>query len=503
MVNYMNWQPGEPNAGVYTGNEARNTGGTSGDEDAVEIDLRPGYDGKWNDDIETGSYGGRMTGMYPICETQNFVRTDTMEYVGCFKDEGDKDGDGTIDCTQEGQDGNSVGQAAHCRDLNDQSFVMGTESSKLICAELCAGYVYFALQYGNWCFCDNTPTAEERAPESECDMPCYDGTNDDGTPKPRDGGEMCGGAWRNSVYKASTTFWENAGFDDNDWPAAADLGPNGVAPWFKRQQIDMKAHWIWTTDPGHNDAYQGAINTFNHNSNDGGSGLFHQGYDEAGTVSGSSEGHGNVFCRYNNPNREISCPAAQAKYWEMHPDVKTAEYPAFLHYMEFGKNEGRTWPSDLCNTCSEKTSKENERAPQGNAGVSTNCDASVFGNKVGDCFERPGVTGDNRNSVGEYNGQGSGGAMNQYTNGRTQGSEGGVYTYEEGLQCTDKCRGMHDAAVATLSGAQSCHENGDVCHGGHYGLGFANFMVRSQCRRVLGNVMRDPILTKLRRLHCI
>ena len=51
----------------------------------------------------------------------------------------------------------------------------------------------------------------------------------------------------------------------------------------------------------------------------------------------------------------------------------------------------------------------------------------------------------------------------------------GFYTYEEGLTCTDKCRGVHDAAVAEMVGATSCHQTGDICHGGHYGLGFANF----------------------------
>ena len=128
--------------------------------------------------------------------------------------------------------------------------------------------------------------------------------------------------------------------------------------------------------------------------------------------------------------------AAQAKYWEDNSDVKTAEYPAFLHYTEFGRKEGRTWPSELCNTCSEQTS--NHEPPQGSHGVTTNCDASVFGNRVGDCFERPGVPGDNSGAVGEYNGAGTGSAMNQYTDGITQ--TGGTYTYEEGLTCTDKCR---------------------------------------------------------------
>jgi hypothetical protein len=105
--------------------------------------------------------------------------TGTLEYIGCFEDEADKDGDGTIDCENDA-DGNGiadgseydvVGKPADCRDLNGKHFTMGTESSNIICAELCAGYDYFSMQYGNHCFCDNTPSAEKRAPESECDMP--------------------------------------------------------------------------------------------------------------------------------------------------------------------------------------------------------------------------------------------------------------------------------------------------------------------------------------------
>ena len=246
------------------------------------------------------------------------------------------------------------------------------------------------------------------------------------------------------VYQQSTSWWENPGYDDKGWQAAADLGVNGVAPWFKRPQIDATAHWIWTTDPGQNDAYESSF-----------------GNDAAGSVHGSSEGHGNIFCRYTETNKEINCPAAAAKYWEDQTDVKTAEYPAFLHYTEFGKSEGRQWPSELCNTCAEQSSTGGQAGAANTQGLTTNCNAAVFGNKVGDCFERPGVTGDNSAAVGEYNGAGSGSAMTQYTDARNaDGAGGGTYTYEEGLQCTDKCRGMHDAAVATLVGAQSCHQPG-------------------------------------------
>lgn len=475
----MHRETGQPDNYQMDGSEAPNEGGVTGDEDAVELDCRPidgdGTAGRWNDNIEAGNnHAGRITGMYPLCETVAYARTETLTYVGCFKDEGDADGDGTIDCAQEGSaaqqpttiynpDGTDAGvtSVGRCRDLNGAFFSMGDNSGKDICSELCAGYVYFGIQNANECYCDNAPTAAERAPEGECNRPCYTGANDDSSPI-ESATEMCGGAWRNSVYQASSTWWENPGYDDRGWQAAADLGVNGVAPWFKRPQINDAARWIWTTDPGENGGYTNA----------------HAGNDAGGSVTGSGEGHGNIFCRYTAANADIVCPAAQAQYWENNPDVKTAEYPAFLHYTEFGKKEGRVWPSELCNTCSELTSKPQDGVgPQGAAGVSTDCDASVFGNRVGDCFERPGVTGDNAGAVGEYNGGGTGHAQNQYTDGRTQ--SGGTYTYEEGLQCTNKCRGKHDGAVATLTGAQSCHQPGDVCHGGHYGLGFVNFLEAS------------------------
>ena len=54
---------------------------------------------------------------------------------------------------------------------------------------------------------------------------------------------MCGAGWRNSVYQSSSTWWENPGYDDRGWQAAADLGVNGVAPWFKRPQVRKTPSW--------------------------------------------------------------------------------------------------------------------------------------------------------------------------------------------------------------------------------------------------------------------
>jgi hypothetical protein len=55
---------------------------------------------------------------------------------------------------------------------------------------------------GAQCFCDNANFGRTPAPDSECNMPCNSGVGDDGAMKHST--EMCGGAWRNSIYKAST-----------------------------------------------------------------------------------------------------------------------------------------------------------------------------------------------------------------------------------------------------------------------------------------------------------
>ena len=62
--------------------------------------------------------------------------------------------------------------------------------TKQACADLCAGYSYFGLQWHRECFCGNAYDMYGEAPESECNAPC-DGNTD----------VMCGGGWRNSVYR--------------------------------------------------------------------------------------------------------------------------------------------------------------------------------------------------------------------------------------------------------------------------------------------------------------
>ena len=121
----------------------------------------------------------------------------------------------------------------------------------------------------------------QRAPEGECDTPCQAGPDAESQSSPH----MCGGAWRNSVYALSTTFWENPGFDDRGWQSAADLGLNGVAPWMHRPSISENAHWIWTADAGAN---------VNYNYNNNRESSFHD-----NTPGASIDEAGNCFLRQN------------------------------------------------------------------------------------------------------------------------------------------------------------------------------------------------------------
>ena len=158
-----------------------------------------------------------------------------------------------------------------------------------------------------------------------------------------------------------------------------------------------------------------------------------------------------ALSRYTQPNQEINCYAAAAKYLEDNPDAKADLYPAWLHYVDIGKAEGRAWPSGLCNTCSETTHGGT------NGGVQTNCDSSNYNGRLGQCFNQ-GSTTDGSHHPSLYDG-GIGVHGEQYVESHSGGGlagTAGFYTYEEGLRCTDKCRGMHDAAVAEMVGATSC-----------------------------------------------
>eukprot|EP01050_Picozoa_sp_SAG11_P028049 SAG11_NODE_7349_length_1157_cov_1.543478_2_plen_231_part_01 len=178
-----------------------------------------------------------------------------------------------------------------------------------VCAQMCAGFRYFALQYYNQCMCDNANGMSlGAASESECNTPCNGHDGSDGNDA-----IMCGGTWRNSIYAISTSNWEQPGYDDSHWENAKIVGPNGVSPWYHRDGISDEADWIWTQD---------------------------------------QNAHDHVFCRFTQSNTEINCPAAQARYWFDNPDVRARNFPAWQHFQDEGQAAGLQWHSDLCNTCS-------------------------------------------------------------------------------------------------------------------------------------------------------
>lgn len=306
-VDYVAWAPGEPNALDANNNDRYN-------EDFVEMDFRGGNygNGLWND-ASTGNYGN-TGGCYPLCESLVYVSDYQFQYVGCFIDAPDRDMDGLT------HDGTTAEGASNGENgVPPPFYVMGVGSvgdsaepidgdPRQVCAQLCTGFRYFALQFYNACFCDNANGMSlGAAPEAECNTPCngHDGS---------DGQEaiMCGGAWRNSVYEMHTSNWEAAGYDDTMWESAKSIGPNGVSPWYHRPGISAEANWIWTQD-----------------QND----------------------HDHVFCRFTQSNSEVNCPAAQAKYWFDYPDVRSRNFPAWQHFQDEGRDAGNQWHSELCNTC--------------------------------------------------------------------------------------------------------------------------------------------------------
>jgi hypothetical protein len=98
----------------------------------------------------------------------------TAQYLGCFRDQGD-----WLTASTKGRDLNGLM-------ANDPG--MTTERCVGICRS--QGFAYAGTQYSTYCFCGNaygrTGTADN------CDMTC--GGNQ---------AQKCGGAWANSVYRAS------------------------------------------------------------------------------------------------------------------------------------------------------------------------------------------------------------------------------------------------------------------------------------------------------------
>eukprot|EP01052_Picozoa_sp_SAG31_P046347 SAG31_NODE_8827_length_1380_cov_1.810304_2_plen_223_part_01 len=99
---------------------------------------------------------------------------ETFEYVGCYVDAAER----TMNSGNEA-DANEDGAFGS----------LGALATPHMCADMCAGFQYFGLQYANQCFCGNEYDSGGEADSSDCNMAC---TGDDTI--------MCGGSWRNSVY---------------------------------------------------------------------------------------------------------------------------------------------------------------------------------------------------------------------------------------------------------------------------------------------------------------
>ena len=145
----MAWAPGEPNALDANNNDRYN-------EDFVEMDFRGGSygNGLWNDASATNY--GNTGGCYPLCESLVYVSDYTFTYRGCYIDDASRDMDGLT------QDGTTQQGASNGEDgIPPPFYAMGGKSAKdnsiegdprQICANLCAGFRYFALQfYNQWC----------------------------------------------------------------------------------------------------------------------------------------------------------------------------------------------------------------------------------------------------------------------------------------------------------------------------------------------------------------
>jgi hypothetical protein len=368
LVDFTFWAKGEPNNVDTNGNRP----GRGSGEDYVEMDFRllGGCNGPYTPnqhnnceglDFRNGQWNDNQNGgdggnsfEFPLCQTASFKNEIDISPLGCFKDSEKRDMDGISNKAHGNQEG--------------AFFDMGRFASPQKCAQLCAGFRFMGLQYGSQCFCDNANAMSQGvASAGECNMPCK------GNPK-----TMCGGTWRNSIYALSTNYMEMPGFDDSKWAAASDMGVNGVSPWFHRKGISDKAHWIWSSEPNM---------------------------------------HDHVFCRFVQPNTEMNCPAAQAKYLDDYADVRKRGWPAWGHFQKEGKQRGYRWHEELCNVCTPAQMLSNCTYPQpGNPYSKIECNDNL---------------------------------------------------------CTNKCVGMHDAAMAAVKGAKVAKD-----HSEHYGLGFVDFINR-------------------------
>ena len=116
--------------------------------------------------------------------------------------------------------------------------------------------------------------------------------------------------------------WNEASFDDSLWEEATNLGRNGQGVWADvkggaNDGISSDARWIWTSD---------------------------------------NDGHNDIYCRFTTDHSPVNCRAAAVRYFNDYGDVAQNNFPAWEHYQNSGRWEGRIWHSELCGAhCSAST----------------------------------------------------------------------------------------------------------------------------------------------------
>jgi hypothetical protein len=115
---------------------------------------------------ESLAYGGT------IWTRQGVTAQGPASYLGCFRDQGDPSGTAGRDLA-----GAVVNNAG-----------VTTETCLQFCQQ--RGFTYAGTQYSSWCFCGNSYGRSGIA--NNCDMKCSGNAS-----------QTCGGAWANSVYRAS------------------------------------------------------------------------------------------------------------------------------------------------------------------------------------------------------------------------------------------------------------------------------------------------------------
>uniref|UniRef100_A0A1I8J0W9 WSC domain-containing protein n=1 Tax=Macrostomum lignano TaxID=282301 RepID=A0A1I8J0W9_9PLAT len=103
--------------------------------------------------------------------------------LGCFVDTGDRDINGLNGWSTIGP---------YSVTWNSGGTVELSSMTVQLCSEICAygKFRYFGVQYSSSCFCGNSYGRHGRAADSDCNMECSGNT-----------AQICGGAYRNSVYR--------------------------------------------------------------------------------------------------------------------------------------------------------------------------------------------------------------------------------------------------------------------------------------------------------------